>query len=363
MGSIIIKKITVYIAAALFSISMFGQNNTSASIEFNKMVHDFGDILLTSGRQSYTFTFKNICQQPVVIQTVISSCGCTTPVWTRSPVQPGESGKIDVTFLNDQGPYPFDKSLTVYVTGSSRPIILRIKGVVHAKKKSLKQLFPEVFSQMAMKKSPIDLGQVFQGTVTREAHEVVNTSSSPIEVLFTEVSKGLSLSISPSVIAPGGRGELIISIDTKIEKNWGRTTYSAVPVINGKKNSRKLIIQASIREDFTNLSNEEIDQSSLPMSSKSSYNFGTISSGKIIETSFDIKNLGRKDLIIHKIDANETGVNTKFPPKIAPGSAGKISISINTSSQFGEKIYILTLITNSPSRPMVNLLVTGTITK
>jgi len=357
------KKIILYIVAVFFSMSLSGQDNRNSSIEFNKQVHDFGDIMLSSGKQSYTFTFKNITQQPVVIQTVISSCGCTTPEWTRSPVKPGGSGKVGVTFLNDQGPYPFDKSLTVYVTGSSKPVILRIKGVVHEKKKNIRQLFPVLFGQLGLRKSPVDLGQVMKGSVDRETIDVANTSGTPIKVTFVNLTKGLSLSVNPSTIQPGSKAVLSINIDTKADANWGLTSYQATPVINGKTVSKKLLFRAIIIEDFSNFSKEEINNSPLPMASKSSFNFGTISSGNKIETTFEIKNIGRKDLVIHKIDVSEKGMNADNPSKIAPGSSGKIAVSINTGGKFGEKIYILTIITNSPSRPIFNLLVTGEITK
>ncbi|MEN6618899.1 MAG: DUF1573 domain-containing protein [Rikenellaceae bacterium] len=356
-------KVIIYTVSALVSVSLSGQNDRVASIEFNKLVHDFGDIQMSSGKQSYTFTFKNISQQPVVIQTVISSCGCTTPEWTKSPVKPGETGKIAVTFLNDQGPYPFDKSLTVYVTGSPKPLILRIKGIVHEKQKSIKQLFPETFGPMALRRSPVDVGQITQGSVDHETIEIANISRTPIKVTFADITKGLTLKITPATLAPDSKGELLISIDTRTQTNWGLTSYMATPVINGKKASRKIVITATIREDFSNLTKTEIDQAPLPMASKSSFNFGTVSSGNKIDTTFEIKNLGKRDLIIHKIDINEKGVETTNPGKIASGSTGKIIVKVNTAGHFGEKIYILTLITNSPSRPIVNLLLTGEIIK
>jgi len=349
--------------AILFTASLSGQDQKGASIEFNKKIHDFGDIQLSAGKQNYTFTFKNISQQPVIIQTVISSCGCTTPTWTKNPVKPGESGKLSVTFLNDQGPIPFDKSLTIYVTGSPKPIILRIKGVVHAKKKSIKQLFPVLFGSMALRKSPIDIGQINQGTIDHETIEVANISTAPIKLTFADLSKGLSMSVNPETLAPNSKGELIITIDTKVQKNWGLTSYIATPVINGKKASRKIEITATIREDFSDLSKADVDQAPLPMATKSSFNFGTISSGNKIDTIFEIKNLGRKDLLIHKIDLNEKGVEVVNPGKISPGASAKISVKINTAGQIGEKTYILTLITNSPTRPIVNLLLSGDITK
>ena len=47
---------------------------------------------------------------------------------------PGESGEIQATFLNDQGPFPFEKSLTVYTSASNKPVILRLRGIVTGNK-------------------------------------------------------------------------------------------------------------------------------------------------------------------------------------------------------------------------------------
>ena len=85
-------------------------------------VFDFGDILLSDGPVKCAFTLKNIAAFPITIHNIISSCGCTTPVWPRTPVAPGDSATISVTFTNDQGPFPFDKTLTVYVSSLQRPV-------------------------------------------------------------------------------------------------------------------------------------------------------------------------------------------------------------------------------------------------
>jgi len=101
------------LSVLLFSVTSIPAQQEPQTITFNKYVHDFGQIELTSGKHSCSFTFTNKSEKPVIIHTVISSCGCTAPEWTKSPVMPGKTGKINVTFLNDQGPYPFDKVLTV----------------------------------------------------------------------------------------------------------------------------------------------------------------------------------------------------------------------------------------------------------
>ncbi len=352
------------LAIAITTLSLKGTEGRAQTLEFDKMVHDFGDIMLKSGKHTHTFTFKNISTQPVLIQTVISSCGCTTPEWTKSPVLPGKTGTLKVTFLNDQGPYPFDKSLTVYITGEARPKILRIKGVVHDKPKSLKELFPESFGALSLRSSIIDLDNIAQGDVKYELVEVANISSREIQVEFKNASKGLSFELTPSKISPNSKAQLKVTINTNEAVNWGDTEYSSAVIINGKEiTSNRLRVNATIRDNFSFLTKEDIDNAPLPMANSSSFDYGKVKAGTQVTTTFKIKNLGRRDLLIYKIDTGDIKITAKNSSKIAPGGTGVIDVKIDTSGEAGEKGHILSLITNSPSRPVINLIITGNIVK
>ena len=81
------------------------------TVEFDKTIHNFGDVMLSDGPLSCTFTMKNVSEKPVVIYNVVTSCGCTDVEWTREPIKPGNTGTISTVYTNDEGPYPFDKTL------------------------------------------------------------------------------------------------------------------------------------------------------------------------------------------------------------------------------------------------------------
>ena len=101
-----------------------------ATFEFDKTVHDFGEISLKDGPLSCTVTVTNTGEEPLTIFAVVSTCGCTGATWTRESIAPGDSGEVSVTYTNDEGPYPFDKALTVYTSAQKKPVILHLKGVV-----------------------------------------------------------------------------------------------------------------------------------------------------------------------------------------------------------------------------------------
>ena len=346
----------------LFTLTSAAQNNINGIIEFNKQVHDFGDITLSSGKHKYSFTFRNVSKIPIVIQTVISSCGCTTPVWTRNPVKPGESGNIEVTFLNDQGPYPFDKALTVYVSGVNRPIILRIKGVVHEKAKSLSQLFPYKIGELSFRGSFADIGQIAQGDTKRESITVANTGGRPLRIGVTNLPGGLRMSANPAILGPGKKGEINIELDTKADKRWGSVNLSGELVLDGKSiSSPKFEVRARILDNFSSLTDEETDQAPLPMTDNNVYAYGIVKPGTKIQHTFEIRNLGRKPLTLYKYESNFEGVSVTHPTTIAPGASGKAVVVAITGSETGDKLYQITFITNSPGRPAFSLLLSGAV--
>lgn len=101
------------------------------SIVFASTVHDYGTIVQAADG-SCQFTFKNKGKAPIVLNDVKASCGCTVPEWTRTPVAPGETGTIKVTY-NTNNVGAFTKSITVQSNAINNPVILIIRGTVTAK--------------------------------------------------------------------------------------------------------------------------------------------------------------------------------------------------------------------------------------
>lgn len=76
-----------------------------AQIKFDKTTHDFGSFSEKSPKVTCTFTYTNVGEQPLVVNQAIASCGCTVPEYTKTPVKPGETGEIKVTY-NGAGKFP-----------------------------------------------------------------------------------------------------------------------------------------------------------------------------------------------------------------------------------------------------------------
>ncbi len=100
-----------------------------AKIRFEEMEHQYGTIQ-KGGNGDCQFVFWNDGNEPLILQNVKASCGCTTPKYTQKPVMPGEKGVIDVHY-NTNNVGGFSKTVTVTSNAVDNPrVVLRIKGNV-----------------------------------------------------------------------------------------------------------------------------------------------------------------------------------------------------------------------------------------
>lgn len=66
-------------------------------VQFDTTFYDFGRVV-SGEKVTYTYKFKNVGDEPLVITDAYSSCGCTVPEYTSDPVKPGDEGRVEVLF-------------------------------------------------------------------------------------------------------------------------------------------------------------------------------------------------------------------------------------------------------------------------
>ena len=120
------KKIVFLVIAVLGMSTLFAQSK--APLDFKEVKHSFGKIKQNIPA-SYVFTFKNTSSAPIVIESAVAGCGCTTPEYPKGVVAKGASEKIKVTY-NAASIGAFTKTVTVKVAKVADPIVLTIDGEV-----------------------------------------------------------------------------------------------------------------------------------------------------------------------------------------------------------------------------------------
>lgn len=123
----------VFLLSFVMSGFLFAQSKPE--VKFNKNVHDYGSVKEEIEVALSEFEFTNTGKTPVVIQRVVTSCGCTTPSYTREPVLPGKSGKVKVAYNTIHRPGTFRKNVRVYTNVPDTVYTLTIKGNVIPRKR------------------------------------------------------------------------------------------------------------------------------------------------------------------------------------------------------------------------------------
>ena len=101
-------------------------------VEFEESAFDFGQV--KEGAQvKHTFVLKNTGDAPIIISKVTASCGCTQPEFSKSPILPGGTSEIHVTFNSEGQVGKQQKIITIQSNASNGLTTVQLKGEVLAK--------------------------------------------------------------------------------------------------------------------------------------------------------------------------------------------------------------------------------------
>ena len=113
--------------AAFFFAGAQGSSASDDALKLKETEHDFGKI--PQGKPAYySFEVTNTGTEPLKLDNVHASCGCTTPEWNRDAIAPGATSVIKVGY-NAAAEGTFEKTITI-TYHSNQTKILKIKGNV-----------------------------------------------------------------------------------------------------------------------------------------------------------------------------------------------------------------------------------------
>jgi hypothetical protein len=346
------------VLVSFFSLSVIGAF-AQAKIEFANAKHDFGNVKEADGPVSHVFTFKNTGNAPLVIQNVETSCGCTSPEYTKEPVQPGKSGIVKATFDPSGRPNYFDKTLTVISNASNNRVVLNIKGNVEAKVLTVEEQYPFAIDKVRFKKSIFELYRVLSTGTRTETLDVINTGTTPAVLVFENVPAHITIKAEPVSIPAGAKGVITCTYNAAKKKDFGLSTDDITVKIRNVKGM--LTVRANIEEDFSTLTPAELEKAPVVTTAKTNHQFDKIKKGDKATGTFEIKNEGKSELIIRKITSDCDCVKSSIAATtIKPGKSTTLTLEL-TANDAGEKFYGTTVVTNAPKQRQLVFYLIGTI--
>lgn len=124
------RKIAFILLALCLSTGITIAQKKKANPIFNKTVHDFGKVKESAGSVKTIFTFVNKGDAPFIINRVQTTCGCTTPTYSKEPILPGKQGSIEVSYSTTGRPGAIKRQISIYSNVADTVYTLNIRGEV-----------------------------------------------------------------------------------------------------------------------------------------------------------------------------------------------------------------------------------------
>lgn len=337
------------------------------TIDFAQTKHDYGKISEDDGVAYHEFEFVNNGDAPLIIKKVNTSCGCTTPQWSKAPVAPGQKGTIKVGY-NPQGrPNKFTKSITVLSNAKTPTVVLQISGFVNPHIKTIDEIYKIEVGDLRFEKTHLSMGKLVLNSKVVDTLKFLNKGLMEAKVTIdTKARKFISIAVEPAAVKPNEIGNIIVTYFPSERNDWGFVNDRFTLNINGKEfQSNPISISGSIEEDYSGYSAQQLADAPMVDFNTTAYDFGAnYPEGTPVEFDFIIKNIGKSDLIIRKVKAS-CGCTTVNPSKtvLKPGESSNIKAKFRTNGYSGRQSKSITVITNDPKRPTMVLRLSGTVVK
>ena len=356
----ILQIITVFCIVAAFN---FASAQEKSKIVFENLEHDFGSFQEADGVQTTTFKFTNKGAVPLVLSNVRASCGCTTPKWTREPVAPDATGEIQVSYNPKNRPGSFNKTITVSSNAENSNVVLRIKGTVAQREKTLAELYPRQIGALRVKSNSISFAKLKQNSVETKELELINDTDNPVAVDFRTVPGHMKVTVEPKSIPAKGKGKLIVTYDAKAANTFGFASHRIYLSLDGSKDYKSSVgVTATIDEDFSHLTPEQLKNAAVVNFAETSFDFGEMKQGDKKEHTFMLTNDGKSDLLIRRVRTS-CGCTAVAPSTkiIAAGETAPIKVTFDSRGKRGRQSKSITVITNDPKTPTSTLRISSNV--
>lgn len=322
---------------------------------------DFGAIKEVDGKATHGFVAVNAGVDTVSVESVRSSCGCTTSDFVPSRLLPGDSLTLSVTYNPSFRPGPFDKPLTVSTSGGNYR--LSVKGRVVPTSHTLGKLFPKKVGGMRITNSAVVIGEVKQGGRRTANVMAYNASDDTLRLRADGLSEEFDFSVMPDTLPPGHLASVSVTCHPA---RGARVELRRLPLrlFAGEEKLAELEVTArvvpenGVRADFSG--------SPRIVAAADRLDFTPLSRGKKRKMELEVRNEGKSDLLISDAVAADSAVTVeKYPKKLKPGGTGKITVAVD-----GDKLpdggvlnSSIAVYTNDPLNMTLQIRVVGASTK
>lgn len=332
--------------AALSTLSL------TAQVSFDQVRHELGTILWQTPATA-TFTLTNNGTQPVTILSVDPDCGCTVATWTHTPIGPGATGTVSVTYdaalLGS-----FEKGIEVRTSAAAQPTRLTISGDVARSLGDRPKNYAYHIGDIYLDSDDVEFDDVRRGETPVKTIRLYNASKKTLDVQLMHLPKYLTAKAEPEQLRPGRAGRIDLTLNTDELRADGLTQTSVyLSRFMGDRVSQENEINVSATL-LPELKFTEADLAAAPVAvlDSTTIHMPALGTKSRVKAEVMLHNTGRSPLKITALQVYNPGLSVSIGKRtIAPGKSEKMKITVNATTHGFKGRRRILLITNDPVTP------------
>jgi hypothetical protein len=324
-------------------------------IAWENKVINLGSVLEENGHAQAAFHFVNKTNQLLVVEEIITECGCTTAEYSRDTLQHNQKGSVLINFDPLTRGGEFAKMILVKTNIEPYTDTLIVEGFNVPLPASIPAHYAIEKAGLGFKFDAVNLGQVFTNEPKVKHVDFFNYGDYPVQLnqLQENLPPHVNVKIIPAVVTAKTRGVMELTYDAQVKNDLGFFDEEIkVALLTDERKELSLKILATVHEYFEPVPLTEKDNVPRLEIKEMEIDLNRIRSNSVVSRTVTFENVGGQPLHIRKILANCDCVTFSIPKEeIEPGEKMNITVTFDPKGRRGIDHKTVTIYSNDPLWP------------
>lgn len=196
------KRLFLVLLAALACLPVRPAMAAGPQLLVEKRDFDFGEVF-EGEKVDYTFRFQNAGDEPLIIDRVRSSCGCTAALLSTKIIAVGEVAELKASFDSTRFGGAVVKTIYLYSNDPQQPVAeFHIRGTVK--------------QGITLSPPRVELKNLAVGTTREAVVRLANQSKQPLTITGVQTTAAdLAAEVSTKKVAPGETADITVRVTVK----------------------------------------------------------------------------------------------------------------------------------------------------
>lgn len=365
------KKVVLGIGLYCLMCSIFAQTAPGQQLKFSEKTFDIGRKWEHKGKISHVYMITNLEANTVRLLECKADpkWNNISFEWDTDRIKQYErihlKATMDPTGMHYSFQIPF--KLTMLLGKDTVVYNMCLKGYVDPKPASREEEFSMQEGNLKYITNSRTYPHLERNSVKQDTFKFYNVWDSVMTFQPGRIPACIKIDYLTTSLKPQEEGIVVYTFYTEKLNDWGLVSNNFTLLTNDPEppshNGRKTFyINGEIYDDFNSWTPEQLKNAPRILIDEEVYNFGECISGDEIKHDFRITNIGKSNLVFHKVKTSCGCTTSKLEKDtLAPGESTLIKAVFRTSGKKGHQPKDIFIITNDPEQPKSVLRIDGFI--